>query len=97
MPSSLNGYTSEAVDLLVEYSAKVLWEPYKHYMYYYLYIAFKNEIHASNDRIACIKQFDEIHVTAKKIIPKWNKMLDSELNKQKNKLQELEAVYLAFR
>ena len=96
MPSSLNGYTSEAVDLLVGYSAKVLWEPYKRYMYYYLYIVFKNEIHATNGRMARIKQFDEIHASAEQLIPVWIKELNNELAKQKKKLQELEAVYSAF-
>lgn len=96
MPSSLSGYTSEAIDLLVAYSAKVLWEPYKRYMYYYLYVVYKNEIHATNQRLARIKQFDEIHASAEQLIPIWIKELNNELSKQKKKLQELESTYDAF-
>lgn len=96
MPSVLSEYTSEAVDLLVGYSAKVLWEPYKRYMYYYLYMVFKNEIHATNDRLALIKQFDEIHAEAEQLIPVWIKELKNELAKQKKKLKDLETVYSAF-
>lgn len=96
MPSYLSGYTAEAIDLLIGYSAKVLWEPYKRYMYYYLYIVFKDEIHATNGRMARIKQFDEIHHSAWQLIHVWIKELNNELAKQKKKLQELGTVYSAF-
>lgn len=96
MPQSLEEYTQEALDMLIAYGARVLWEPYKRYMFYNLYIIYKQEIRATNERQDRIKRFDEVTATADSLIPKWIVALNTELQSQERKLAGLEATYQEF-
>ena len=96
MPQSLEDYTQEALDMLIAYGAKVLWEPYKRYMFYNLYIIYKQEIRTTNERQERIKRFDLIAATADGLIPKWIAALNTELQSQERKLAGLEATYKEF-
>jgi hypothetical protein len=90
MPDNLSGYSSEAMNLIIAYSAKVLWEPYKRYMYYHLYTVYKKEIHLLNERKKLIAQFDNVNAEAIVIIPKWLHTLESELRSQEQKLTSMQ-------
>lgn len=96
MPDALGDYSTEVIDLIIGYSAKVLWEPYKRYMFYHLYTVYKKEIQTTNERIARIKKFDEINAASGQLIPVWIQTLNNELEAQKAKLRELESSYTAF-
>lgn len=96
MPDSLSGYSAEAMNLIIGYSAKVLWEPYKRYMYYHLYTVYKKEIRMLNERKKLIEQFDDVNVRAIAIIPKWLQALKSELRSQEQKLASMQRALDAF-
>lgn len=96
MPETLGEYSAEAIDLIIGYSAKVLWEPYKRYMFYHLYTVYKREVQRTTERAAKIKKFDEIHTTSGQLISAWTQALYSELEKQKETLREIEEKYTGF-
>lgn len=96
MPDSLSGYSAEAMNLIIGYSAKVLWEPYKRYMYYHLYTVYKKEIRMLNERKKLIEQFDDVNARAIAIIPKWLQALESELRSQEQKLASMQRTLDAF-
>lgn len=96
MPDSLSGYSAEAMNLIIGYSAKVLWEPYKRYMYYHLYTVYKKEIRMLNERKKLIEQFDDVNARAMAIIPKWHQALESELRSQEQKLASMQRTLDAF-
>lgn len=96
MPDSLSGYSAEAMNLIIGYSAKVLWEPYKRYMYYHLYTVYKKEIRMLNERKKLIEQFDDVNAKATAIIPRWLQALESELRSQEQKLASMQRTLDAF-
>lgn len=96
MPDSLSGYTAEAMNLIIGYSAKVLWEPYKRYMYYHLYTVYKREIRQLNEREKLIEQFDDVNSKAESIIPNWVRALNNELSSQEQKLSYMQRTLEAF-
>lgn len=71
MPEKLTDYSSEAINLLIDYGAKVLWEPYKRYMFYYFYTLYKNAVKEAKSNEELIQHYHEIHEQAKGLIEKW--------------------------
>lgn len=96
MPDTLSGYSDEALNLIIAYSSKVLWEPYKRYMYYHLYTVYKKEIRMLNDRKKMIEQFDDVNEKATKIIPQWLHALENERTSQQQKLASMQRTLEAF-
>lgn len=96
MPDSLIGYTPEAMNLIIGYSAKVLWAPYKRYMYYHLYMVYKKENRLQNERKTLIKQFDEVSAVTVELIPRWIQSLQIELENQEQKLATMQRTMGAF-
>lgn len=96
MPDSLSGYSDEAINLLISYSAKVLWEPYKRYMYYHLYTVYKKEIRMLNERTKLIEQFDSINKKAITLVTHWSLALEEERKRQEQKLASIQKILDAF-
>ena len=96
MPDKLSEYSEEAINLLISYSAKVLWEPYKRYMYYHLYTVYKKEVRMLNEREKLIEQYDDVNGKATTIIPQWLQALEEELKSEKQKLESMQKTLEMF-
>lgn len=89
MPDRLSAYSEKAIDLLVSYGAKVLWEPYKRYMFYYFYLVYKRTVHDQKKQEEMIEKFSAVENTAKELIHKWMQALNNELQKTIELLSQL--------
>ena len=96
MPETLSGYSAEATDLIISYGAKILWEPYKRYMYYHLFLVFVEEIQLQKSRAETIDQFSIVNKKADQLIPDWIKALQSELKREQEALEKLETIRKTF-
>lgn len=96
MPGSLAAYSDGAIDRIISYAARILWAPYKRYMYYHLYMVYKKENRLQSERSNQIRQFDEVEAKASEVIPEWIREFQRELKEQKKKLQVLQRTEESF-
>lgn len=96
MPLTLEEYSDEAIDLLIDYGTKVLWGPYKRYMCYHLYSLYKMTLRDSDERAKTIREFDDTCQRLSQLIPQWIDALNCECQDSQGNLETLEKVYDSF-
>ena len=96
MPYDLSGFTPKAIQTLISYSTKVLWAPYKRYMYYHLYIVYKKEVRLNAYRQQLIDKFTDVNNFVVNNIPVWIKAINQEINENNAHIEDLKNTINSF-
>lgn len=96
MPLTLEEYSDEAIELLIDYGTKVLWGPYKRYMCFHLYSLYKMLLRDSDARNKTIQNFEDTCELISQLSLQWISALSCERQKHQEKLAQLEQQYAEF-
>ena len=89
MPERIVDYSPKALKILLSYSTKVLWAPYKRYMFYYLYKVYKEEIRLNQIRQETITNYLTIIDFGRSNLSLWIKAIKEDLALKEKELENV--------